>query len=181
MTDPRKVEIAARLAQLGVLAAFSALMTARVVLPALALHREEAKLREALGVLKQANGDLKLLDEKLRRMRAQLKASEEMLPKEIDLDQFLDEVGEIAERKRVSVERLAPVSIGSHTLFRELVLDIQMEGRFLRLCEVMALLEGGKRLARINSLTLTPSREGRSCSATFRLALYFAPRQGVSA
>jgi Tfp pilus assembly protein PilO len=179
MNDPRKVNILGHILLLLLVAAFAAMTSRHVVRPFLASQKNIMQFRKAVSTLSEADCSLNRLDQEIKRIESEIAAGEALLPADINLDVFLDQVGGLAASKGIHLEHLAPSQIRSHRLFRELVLEVHVRGSFLSITDFMAELESGQRLARINEITLVPYRDSQDCSARMSLTLYFAPEVGA--
>ena len=100
---------------------------------------------------------------------------EALLPETLDLDLFLEELGNLAQRNQVHIEKLTPHKVKEHSLFRELVIDVRATGTYLAIYEFMHQLEHGKQLARARELRIASGTPGGKCAADIKLVLYFAP------
>jgi Tfp pilus assembly protein PilO len=179
MNDPNRIDIIGHVALLLLVATFAVITSTHVVQPFLASQENISNFREAVGILSRGDGSLDRLDEEISRVGSAIAASEAMLPAEINLDAFLDQIGDLAARRGIRVEILTPSQIRQHRLFRELVIEIHVRGPFHSITEFMSKVEGGDRLSRINNLTMVPERDSGVCSARMSLALYFAPEGKV--
>lgn len=179
MSEPRTIDIVGHLALLLLVAAFGMATSRFVLQPFLASQKNIDDFREAVGILSQADGSLERLDEEIVRVRSEIAAGEAMLPAEINLDAFLEQIGDLAARKGIRVEHLAPSQIRQYSLFRELVIDVHVTGPFRSIIDFMAELENGDRLSRVNMLTMLPDRDSNACSVKLSLALYFAPEVNI--
>jgi Tfp pilus assembly protein PilO len=175
MSDRSKIDVAGHLALVVIVAAFGMVTSRYVLQPYLASQKNIDNFREAVRILSEADGSLEGLDEEIARVRSEISASEAMLPAEINLDTFLEEIGDLATSRGIRVEHLAPSQIRQHKLFRELVIQVHVKGSFNSIMEFMDKLESGGRLSRISNLAITANRDSPGCSAKLSLALYFAP------
>jgi Tfp pilus assembly protein PilO len=179
MAGPKKVDIIGHLLLVLLIAAFAALTTRNVIHPFLEARENVGDFREAVGILSEADGSLDRLDAEIREVAANIAASEASLPRDLNLDAFLEQLGDLAEGTGVRVEQLLPSQMKVHRLFRELVLDVDVSGPFPAINEFLASVEHGDHLSRVSQLTVVGGRGRDLCTAHLRLALYFALEEEV--
>jgi Tfp pilus assembly protein PilO len=179
MNDPERIDIIGHLALILLVAIFGAVTSTQVIQPFMASQKHVKDFREAVSILSEADGSLDELDEEIYRVASAIATSESLLPAEINLDLFLDQVGDLAAHRGVRVEHLAPSQIRQHRLFRELIIEIHVKGPFYSITQFIETLEYGDRLARINNLVMVPVSDSGLCSARISLALYFAPQENA--
>jgi Tfp pilus assembly protein PilO len=175
MNDPKRVDILGHIAMLLLVSASAALLTHYIVRPYLATTRDARSFREAVEILSLADGGLDRLNMQLRVIEEGIDEIEVLLPREINVDAFLKELGDLAETAGVRIERLTPAQVTDHDLFRELVLDVHITGSFPAIDEFIVSLEAGKQLSRVSQITISDDGSLERCSARMSLGLYFAP------
>jgi Tfp pilus assembly protein PilO len=175
MTDARRIDALGRLALFMLVAAFAFITARQVVRPVLVARQEERSFREALAILAETEGDVDRLNAEIRFVSERVAECEALLPPQASLDAFLEQVGLLASRHHIHIERLTPCEVGDHRLYREQSVDLRATGGFLSLYHFLRDLEHGPRLSRVEQLNLGRGADDSNCAAELRLALYFAP------
>jgi Tfp pilus assembly protein PilO len=173
--DARRVDRFGRIA-VALLVVLLALFAAQqAIRPLVGTRRSLASFREAIGILADAEGSVDRLDAEIRAVSEELRKSRTMLPEDLNLDAFLQEVGEIGKTTGTRIVALAPEPAAQHRLFRELMLEVRVTGSYPSIREFLARIEGGRQLSRVEQLQMAKSGAGDEITASVRLALYFAP------
>jgi len=178
MTDPRSVDAAGRLTIVFLIAVFVALVFHQAIRPLLAARRDMNAFREAVQILTNAEGSVDRLDEEIQTVAEEIAASKALLPRSVNLDGFLEYLGDVAATTETHIEKLRPREVEDHRLYRELPLDVDVSGAFLKIYAFLEEIEEGDRLSRVERLKLTRNKTGRECKAEMRLALFFAKEDG---
>jgi Tfp pilus assembly protein PilO len=179
MIDPDRVDTLGHVALLVLLSASAALVAQTEIRPMAATARETADFRAGVETLARADADLEHLNDEIKDVAEALAATDAMLPEAIDLDLFLRGIGDLAERTGVRIERLIPSQVSEHSLFRELVLEMDISGPFAAIGDFLMSVESAPQLSRVDHLRITRDGAGNGCSAKLGLALYYAPEGSV--
>jgi Tfp pilus assembly protein PilO len=175
MIDPKIAERVGRLTLVVLVAAFAAFTSHKLIRPALAAGAQLEAFRKAVAILMDAEGSVDQLGAEIRSVAEKVAEYEALLPETLDLDLFLEELGNLAQRNQVHIEKLTPHKVKEHSLFRELEIEVRATGTYLAIYEFMHQLEHGKQLARARELRIASGTPGGKCAADIRLVLYFAP------
>jgi Tfp pilus assembly protein PilO len=174
MKDPGKVDILGRVALIVMICSSAALISHQVLRPYLETRRNSGYYREAVEILSLADGGIDRLDMEIRVIEEGIGELETLLPRDINVDAFLEELSDLAEATGVHIERLTPSQVTEYDFFRELVLDVYVTGTFPAVHEFIVSLERGKQLSRINQITIADDGSRNRCTVRMGLALYFA-------
>ena len=172
--DARRVDLLGGLVTAGLIAVFALLLSTRAVKPYLTARGELGSFEEAVQILTDAEGSVDRLDEEIRRVGAEIEASEALLPRDLNLDSFLEQLGDLAASTGTRIEKLTPYREEEYRLYRALPLEVFISGSFLSVYEFLDRVENGERLSRIEELKIQGDRSGGPCRAEMRLALYYA-------
>jgi Tfp pilus assembly protein PilO len=175
MIDPPRVDRVGRIAAATLVVGFSALVTFQAIRPLVGARRDLGAFREAIVILSDAEVSVDRLDSEIQLATEDLRRSQSLLPAELNLDSFLEQVGEIAKDTGTRIETLTPVGSAEHHLFREMMLEVRVRGSFPEIREFLDQLEHGTQLSRVEQLQVAKSKGDEDCSASLRVALYFAP------
>jgi Tfp pilus assembly protein PilO len=175
MNDPKRVDILGHIALVLLISASAALISHQILRPFLATRRNSGSFREAVQILSLADGGLDRLDMEVRGIEEGIDEIGLLLPRNINVDAFLEELSDLAEAAGVRIERITPSHATGHDLFRELVLEVNLTGPFPAIDEFIVNLERVEQLSRINQLTIAGDGSFRRCTARMNLALYFVP------
>ncbi|MFH1142918.1 MAG: type 4a pilus biogenesis protein PilO [Candidatus Eisenbacteria bacterium] len=173
---PKQVDIIGRWAFTLCVAAFILLLVQRGVRPFLRARADLGSFREAARILTDAQGTLNQLHGDVSRLSQEIRASEARLPRDADLDRFLERLEVSARETRVHVELLTPQEISDHGLFREQQVDVRVTGSFPHIYRLLDRLEESDQLSRVEQLRIAGGESGGPCAADVRLALYCAPQ-----
>jgi Tfp pilus assembly protein PilO len=154
---------------------FAAFAAQQAIRPIVGTRRSLASFREAIDILADAKGSVDRLDAEIRAVAEELRRSRTMLPADLNLDAFLQEVGEVAKTTGTRIVTLAPEPAAEHHLFRELMLEVRVTGSYPSIREFLSRIEAGRQLSRVEQLQVAKSGPGDEITASVRLALYFAP------
>jgi Tfp pilus assembly protein PilO len=173
--DASRVDRFGRIAVALVLVVSSALAAHRAIRPLYGTRHSLGSFREAIGILATADGSVDRLDGEIRAVADEIRRSRSMLPTDLNLDAFLEEVGEIARTTGTRIVALAPQPPAEHRLFRELELEVRVTGSYPSIRDFLSRLEDGNQLSRVEQLQMAKAGAGDQITASVRLALYFAP------
>jgi Tfp pilus assembly protein PilO len=174
MIDAGRVDRFGRIAAAVLVVGFSALVAHQAIRPLVGARRNLGAFREAISILADAEGSVDRLDAEIRAVADDIMLSRSMLPPDLNLDAFLEHVGEVAESTGTRIVNLTPHTDAEHRLFRELMLDVRVTGSYEAIRDFVAQLENGRQLSRVENLQVTRSAAD-GLSASVKLALYFAP------
>ena len=175
LVEPGGVDRVGRVVTAVLLVGFAALVAHQAIRPLVGVRRNLEAFREAIVILADAEGSVETLDLEIRAVTEDIRRSRSMLPPQLNLDAFLQHVGEVARTTDTHIVRLTPQAETEHRLFRELMLDVHVSGRYPAIRDFLARLEHGEQLSRVEQIRLTRDAGTQDCSANVRLALYFAP------
>ncbi|MFH1843026.1 MAG: type 4a pilus biogenesis protein PilO [bacterium] len=179
MNDPQKIDKLGRMAVLVLIVGFVGLAYHQTIQPLLAARKNLGAFTEAIQILSDAEGSVERLQWEVQVVSRQISQSEALLPKDIDLDAFLEQLGDLATTTQVRVERFQPFPPVPQRLYRELPLEVNLSGSFMSIYNFLFQLELGSRLCRIEKLGIVWNDSQQQCDATVRLTLYYA-REEVS-
>jgi Tfp pilus assembly protein PilO len=175
LIDARRVDRFGRIAVALLVVLFAAFAAQQAIRPLLGTRRSLDSFREAIGILAGAEGSVDRLDGEIQAVSEEIRRSRTMLPTELNLDAFLEEVGEVARTTGTRIVTLAPEPAAEHRLFRELMLEVRVTGSYAAIREFLSRLEDGRQLSRVEQLQMAKSGASDEITASVRLALYFAP------
>ena len=177
MIEPGRVDRFGRIAAAVLLVAFSALVAHQAIRPLVGTRRSLGAFQEAVTILADAEGSVDRLDEEIRVVADDIMRSRSMLPPDLNLDAFLEHVGEVAATTGTRIVTLTPHTEAEHRLFRELLLDVRVTGSYPAIHDFVGRLEQGPQLSRVEQLNVSVARGpgDDGLAAHVRLALYFAP------
>ena len=172
--DPKQVDLVGGLLAAAMIAGLAFLLSVRAVKPYLTARSELGSFEEAVQILSDAEGSVDRLDAEIHRVSAQIAASEALLPQDLNLDSFLEQLGDLAASTGTRIEKLTHFGVEEYRLYRSLPLEVSISGSFLSIYEFLDRVENGKRLSRIEELKVRGRGNGGECEAEMRLALFFA-------
>jgi Tfp pilus assembly protein PilO len=172
--DPKKVERLGRVALGTLLAAFLTAAWLQGVRPLMAAQRNLSSFRKAVQILTEAQGSAERLDAQVRRLNEEVARTEALLPRALNLDEFLEQVDGLAKRSGVRLISLTPDGTAEQELYREMFLEAQIQGPYAAVYGFLVTLEQGSRLLSLTDLQMSREPERGSCVARLRIALYFA-------
>lgn len=175
MIAPHRFDTFGRIAVAAVLTAFVLLIVHTVVRPMYATKRDVAAFREAVDILADAEGNVDRLDAEIQRITAEVDRSHAMLPRDLNLKEFLEWLGEMGRESGVRVERLSPGVVDHQTLYRRQPVRVRITGAFGDVYDFLIELERTDQLSRVESLQILGSAGSQQCAADLAIALYFAP------
>jgi len=174
MLSPEKVDTCSRLAFVALVAAFTGLVYFQTVKPLMAARRDLDAFHEAVQILSDAEGSVDRLQFEIRTVAAEIAETEALLPRDLDIDAFLEQLGDIAERAAVRVDQFTPHRARPYRMYRALPLEVHLSGSFPAVNEFLVELDRGSRLTQVERLDLKWSPGLKQCEANMRLALFFA-------
>ena len=174
MIHPKRVEAAGRVAAFLILVGFAVLASHGALRPFLEAREEVDGFREAVRILSDAEGSVEKLDEEIRLVAAQIAETETLLPKNENMDAFLERLDQVAAETGVRIERFLPRETVSLKLCRALPVELHLAGSFPSIYDFLLRLEEGDRLSRVSYLKISRSEAGGPCQADVSLALYTA-------
>lgn len=172
--EPGKLDIAGRILIVLILAGFGVLATHKTILPYLSAQKELKAFEEAVVILSDAEGSVNHLNDEIRYVRGEIEKSEALIPADLNLDVFLDQLDHLARESGARIEELTPRPVREHRLCRELPLEVAVSGPFHAIYAFLIDLEYGDRLARIEQIEVESDGPGGTCSADMKVALYFS-------
>lgn len=175
MIDAARVDRIGRIAAAALAVGCAALVAHQAIRPLLGARRDLGAFREAMTILADAEGSVERLDREIRAATDDIRRSRSMLPPDLNLDAFLENVGGVAKATGTRIVTLAPHAEAEHRLFRELLLDVHVTGSYPAIRDFLERLEQGPQLSRVERLQMTRGASDEELSASVRLALYFAP------
>jgi Tfp pilus assembly protein PilO len=175
MIDPDRVDTLGHVALLVLLSVSAGLITQSEVRPMVATAKDTVDFMDGVSTLAMADADLEHLNEEIKGVAEALEATDAMLPETIDLDLFLEGIADLADRTGVRIERLIPSQVSQHSLFRELILEMDVSGPFSAIGDFIESVEDAPQLSRVDHLTVSRDGDGNGCFAHLRFALYYAP------
>ncbi len=149
MMSPKKVDTFGRATALVLILGFLGLAYQQTIRPLLAARKDLGAFREAVQILSDAEGNVDRLNWEIDLVARQIEDSEPLLPQEIDLDAFLEQLGDLAATTDVRVEKFTPNTLVEQRLYRELPLDVSLSGPFMSIYNFLSQLERGSRLTRV--------------------------------
>jgi len=174
MNDPRRVDLYGRITVIVMALAFTGLIFQQAVRPLLSARENMADFRNAVQILTDAEGSVERLDNEIRFVAEEIEQSKMLLPKTVNLDAFLEYIGDLAVITETRIEKLTPRDAEDRELYRELPLDVRIAGPFPAIYDFLVRLEGGDRLCRVEQMKIDTRDEGKSCQAEMVLGLFFA-------
>jgi len=170
MVSPRTVDLAGRAGTIVLALAGVAWVALAGVRPMRSLSNEAHLLRQAIGILGNAEGGVEGLREEITRASNAVEATN--LPHDIELERFLKTVEETARRARVRIDGLAPDRTVEHPLYREEHLRLRAVGEFTSLYLFLAAIERSDPLTRVEELSLLAGGIDEDCVADVHLVLF---------
>jgi Pilus assembly protein, PilO len=146
-----------------------------VVRPYLIARSSLTDLETGISLMKTCQGEMDLLAIELDQATSVEDRIATVMPQEINLDEFLADLGEFGKSAEVRIDFLSPNELDTTELYRKLNLDIQVTGNFLNIYRFINRLEQVEQLARVEDLRFSTPRGSSSCIASLTLALYFSP------
>ncbi len=177
MTDPRKIDIVGRWVAIALIVGFVGLLSNQAIRPLLSSHRDLVAFKEAVAILASADNSIERLNTQIELMQQKVAESEAQLPQDLDLDAFLEQLGELARETGVHIEKFTPYEVADQRLCRELPLDVRLAGSFPAIYNFLNHLEQGDRLSRIERLSVARGDAQNGCRARMELVLFFAKEQ----
>jgi Tfp pilus assembly protein PilO len=174
MDDPVTVDRIGWVALVGLVTGFLLLIWFQGVRPLNAATQRAATYERAVEVLSGAEGRMTQLSQEVTAVAEAIASSEALLPRELNLDDFLAHIGRLADHAGVRVETLRPGQVRNRELFRELRIELRVIGEFLDVYAFLATLERTDQLARVERLQIVGNPD-TPCAADARLVLYYAP------
>ena len=175
--SPKKVDSFGRVTAFVLIAGFLGLAYQQTIRPLLAARQDLSAFKEAVQILSDAEGSVDRLNWEIDLVARQITQSEPLLPKQIDLDAFLEQLGDLAANAQVRVEKFTPHPLVAQRLYRELPLEVSLSGPFLSIYNFLFQLERGNRLSRVDRLAITHADRAEKCEASMRLTLFFASEE----
>ncbi len=172
--EPGKIDVAGRITLVTILAVFGAFLTHKTVMPYLEAKKELNALEDAVSILSDAEGSVTHLNTEIQFVIDEIAKSEALIPTELNLDTFLDQIDGLARKSGARIEELTPHVVREHRLCRELPLEVQISGSFPSLYSFLIELEYGDRLARVEQFEIKKNPGDGSCRAEMQVALYFS-------
>jgi Tfp pilus assembly protein PilO len=160
-----------------VLAAFVWFLGFNTIRPFLTARKDLQAFRRGVQILSDAEGSVVRLDAEIQRITEEIAATEAILPQDLNLDAFLQHLGDLGHGTGIRVERLIPHDFVEHRLFRELVVEVYVTGPFLAVYDFLTKLEREGQLSRVEQLMVNQRETDGHCGAEIRLALYFSPEK----
>jgi Tfp pilus assembly protein PilO len=174
MVEVRVVDRVGVSALLGVAILVAAWMYTSAWRPIRASAAEAAQLRQAVGILSNAEGGLEGLRDEVREVSSAAHTTDALLPEAVELERFLAKVEEIASRSKVRIDALTPEGAETHPLYHAQHVRLRAIGEFPSLYAFIVALEGSPPLARIDDLTLLSNEPSAACVAELHLVLFSA-------
>ena len=171
--EPGKIDTAGRIVLIIILAAFGALMTHKTIVPYFSVQKELIAFEDAVSILSDAEGSVNHLNSEIQYVLSEIAKSEALIPADLNLDVFLDQLDGLARRSGAQIEELTPRAVREHRLCRELPLEVQVSGPFNAIYNFLIDLEYGDRLARVEQFEVKNQAADGSCRAEMQIALYF--------
>lgn len=171
--DPERIDTIGRLTVTVLVASFAILVFHQAIRPLMAARRDLNGFRDAVEILADAEGSVDRLDREIQTVSAQIAESRALLPKTVNLDGFLEYLGELTEMTDTRIGKLAPKEAIEHRLYMELPLEVQVSGSFLAVYDLLVELEHGTRLCRVDRLLVDSDGDG-GCRAELKISLFFA-------
>jgi Tfp pilus assembly protein PilO len=101
-------------------------------------------------------------------------AFDQQLPHEVQLETFLRQLDQIAQRTSFTMTQIQPGQIQTAELYSTLALTITAEAAFPAFYDFLVALSEGPRLTNIDALTITRKPDSPLCDITFTLSIYMA-------
>jgi Tfp pilus assembly protein PilO len=174
MTNPKGVDKIGRIALIVLIVGFVWLAYQQTIQPLLAARKDLGAFKEAVQILSDAEGSVNRLNGEIDQASRQIAQNEPLLPREIDLDAFLEQLGDLAASTQVRVDRFSPHPLVAQRLYRELPLEVSLSGPFIGVYNFLYQLEKGSRLSRVDRLAIRFNEPQRQCKANMRLTLFYA-------
>lgn len=174
MNNPKKIERLGKLALGVLLALFLSASYLRGIRPLLAAEKNLRSFHKAVRILTEAQGSAEKLDAQVRILSDEVARTEAMLPPALNLDEFLEQMDGLAKRSGVRLMSLTPDRTAEHDLYREMFLEAQVQGPYPAVYGFLVSLEQGSRLVSLTELQMSRQGDQGSCTARFRMALFFA-------
>lgn len=175
MIAPHRFDTLGRIAMAAVLTAFVLLIVHTILRPMYTTRRDVAAFREAVEILADAEGNVDQLDAEIQRITTEVEHSHALLPRDLNLKEFLEWLGAMGRETGVRVERLSPGVVDHQALYRRQPVRVRITGDFDDIYDFLIELERNDQLSRVESLQLLGSADSRQCAAELAIALYFAP------
>ncbi len=174
MADSQKVDRIGRWSVCLLTVVFLLLVGLQTIHPLWSARSNLNAFQEAVGILSNADSSIERLNIEVQAIGKQIHQSEAMLPRQVDLDAFLEQLEDLAKHTGVSVEKFTPHQVADHRLCRELPLSVMISGSFPAIYDFVISLENGNRLARIERMSIQRNNSRDLCEAQMQLALFFA-------
>lgn len=179
LRDARQIETLGRLALMALLLCFVGLVSRQVVRPLLVARHDLSAFRNAVEILSRAQGNLDRIDEEIRQASEEIAAGEALLPRVLNLDDFLLRTEGSARASGVRIESIAPREVIERRHYRELDVDLRASGSGLALYAFLGRLERSDQLSRVKELRIVRDPLDARCAMELRLALYFSPGEAA--
>jgi type IV pilus assembly protein PilO len=146
------------------------------------IQRKETELVQLHEVLSQVDD----LDRAIAEGRELISMIEGKLPTEQNVDEILDQVWQVTVGNGLAVKSVKASKVEDEGLYRELPLEMVVEGSFDGFYRFLLELENLPRITRIHEMQLERLKTQSSSAAmfgqmkaVFTLSIYFQPRSGL--
>ena len=146
------------------------------------IQRKELELVQLHEVLSQVDD----LDRALAEGRELISMIEGKLPTEQNVDEILDQVWQVTVGNGLAVKSVKASKVEDEGLYRELPLEMVVEGSFDGFYRFLLQLENLPRITRVHEMHLERLKAESSSAgmfgqmkAVFTLSIYFQPRSGL--
>ena len=143
-----------------------------------ASNAEADRLADTLRASGQVEMDTEQIGGEVERIRARLRAFDTQLPPATEIDKFLAQISEIADRSQMKLDAIMPGEITMKALYAELPITIEGTCRFPHFYRLLREIHSMPRLTKVADLRLTASRDNPTCKIEMTLLIFLA-RRGV--
>jgi Tfp pilus assembly protein PilO len=179
LRDARQIETLGRLGLVVLILTFTALVSRQVVRPLLVARHDRDAFHSAAQILSRAEGNLNRVDDEIRQATEEIAAGEALLPRALDLDDFVVRTASLARATGVRLESITPQEVVEHRHYRERGIDLRVTGSCAALYAFLQRLEQGDQLSRVKQLRMVSATTDAQCALELQLALYFSPAESA--
>ena len=178
--SPRMIDIACAISLLLLLSS-AYVLGAKPQFQRLAqLREQESVLREQLGLRGQVNVGLDQIQSAVSRIEERLETFDQQLPQDEQLDHFLRQLGQIAERTGFKVKLIKPGHLLEQPQYSQLPIAITAESPFPVFYDFLSALAEMPRLTKVDALRVSRQQTGDLCNIDLTVLIYMAKAIGES-
>jgi Tfp pilus assembly protein PilO len=139
-----------------------------------ALRAQEQVLKQQVDLSPQLQAGFEHQQAEVRAIEQRLSAFDQQLPQEVQLETFLRQLDDVAQRTGFIMTQIQPGQLQPGELYSILPIAITAQASFPALYAFLAALPDIPRLTNIDALTVGRKSEQLVCDVTFTLLIYVA-------